>query len=95
MQLMVERFWPGATNDAVRDCVVQLQARCVELAGEGIPIRYLGATFVPSDESLSCRFDGTKQSVRAAYELAGEAFDRLVIIREMGFGASPTKGDVS
>jgi hypothetical protein len=95
VQLMVERLWPGATSDAVSDCVAQVQSRCAELAGDGIPIRYLGATFVPGDESLSCRFDGTPQAVRAACRLAGATFDRLVEIREMSCGSSPTRGDVS
>lgn len=93
MQLMVERFWPGATSDAVRESVTQLQTKCHELASDGIPIRYLGATFVPTDESLSCRFDGTAQAVRAAYELAGTTFDRLVAIHELGVDPSPMKED--
>lgn len=93
MQLMVERFWPGATSDAVRASVEQLQTKCRELASDGIQIRYLGATFVPTDESLSCRFDGTTHAVRAAYELADTPFDRLVVIQEMGVDFSPTKED--
>ena len=90
-QLMVERFWPGATSEAVRESVEQLRTRCLQLASDGIPIRYLGATFVPTDESLSCRFDGTAQAVRAAYELAGATFDRLVVIEEMDVDPEPTK----
>lgn len=88
---MVERFWSGATTVAVKESVAQLQATCRKLAGDGIPIRYLGATFVPTDESLSCRFDGTEQSVRAAYELAGAEFHRLVQIHEMGVDPLPMK----
>ena len=91
---MVERFWPGATSESVRESVAALQAKCRELAGGGIQIRYLGATFVPTDESLSCRFDGTSHAVRAAYELAGAPFDRLVAIQELGVETSPTYGFV-
>jgi hypothetical protein len=80
---MVERLWPGATSESVREVVVQLEARCRQLAADGIPVRYLGATFIPADESLSCRFDGTVQAVRAAHQLAGVPFDRLLIIHEM------------
>jgi hypothetical protein len=93
MQLMVERFWPGATSDAVRQIVSELQRRCQEMAHDGIPVRYLGATFVPTDESLSCRFAGTTQAVRAAYALAGTTFDRLVEIHELDADLSPMKGD--
>lgn len=93
VQLMVERFWPGASSDAVRQIVTELQKTCHEMAHDGIPVRYLGATFVPTDESLSCRFTGTAQAVRTAYALAGAPFDRVVVIHEMGADLSPTKGD--
>lgn len=83
VQLMVERLWPGATSESVREAVDRLEARCRQLAADGIPVRYLGATFIPADESLSCRFDGTAQAVRAAHQLAGVPFDRLLIIHEM------------
>jgi hypothetical protein len=52
-------------------------------AAEGIPVRYLGATYVPADESLSCRFDGTEQAVRTAHLLAGAPLDRVLVIHEM------------
>ncbi|MEP7202877.1 MAG: hypothetical protein ABI894_09725 [Ilumatobacteraceae bacterium] len=83
MQLMVERLWPGATPELARDVVDQLRTSCEQLAADGIPVRYLGATFVPADESLSCRFDGTAQAVRAVHQLAGLPFDRLLIIHEL------------
>jgi hypothetical protein len=92
---MAERFWPGATTDGVRTSVAQLQAKCRELARDGVPIRFLGATFVPVDESLSCRFDGTAQAVRAACELAGAVFERLVVIDEMGIEPPRTEGEMS
>ena len=83
MQLLVERLWPGATSESVREVVDELEARCRQLAADGIPVRYLGATFIPDDESLSCRFEGTAQAVRAAHQLAGVPFDRLLVIHEM------------
>src|ERR1700712_1068432 len=90
VQLMAERYWPGAAAAAVRESVSRLRGKCDELTDGGIPIRYLGATFVPADESLSCRFDGTAQAVRTAYELSNATFDRLVVIEEMGLDPSPT-----
>lgn len=80
---MVERLWPGATPEAVRDATDQLRSSCRQLAADGIPVRYLGATYIPADESLSCRFDGTAQAVRAVHQLAGVPFDRLLVIHEM------------
>ena len=83
MELMVERLWPGATHAAVRVATDQLQSSCRQLAADGIPVRYLGATYVPDDESLSCRFAGTAQAVRAVHQLAGVPFDRLLVIHEL------------
>jgi hypothetical protein len=90
VQFMVERLWPGVTSELVREVVDELEARCRQLAADGIPVRYLGATFIPADESLSCRFDGTAQAVRAAHQLAGVPFDRLLIIHEMSANADTT-----
>lgn len=81
---MAERFWPGATPESAREVVDQLVAVCQQMVADGIPLRCLGATFVPEDESLTCRFDGTPQAVRSAHELAGARFDRLLVIHELG-----------
>jgi hypothetical protein len=75
---VAERFWPGATETAAREAMVLLRSTCERLAATGIPVRYLGGTFVPEDEALSCRFDGTAQAVRTVHELAGLSFDRLL-----------------
>lgn len=55
-----------------------LRSTCGRLAASGVPIRYLGGTFVLEDEAMSCRFDGTAQAVRTVHELAGLTFDRLL-----------------
>ena len=55
-----------------------IRAACERLAATGVPVRYLGGTFVPEDEALSCRFDGTAQAVRTVHELAGLTYDRLM-----------------
>ena len=93
VQLMVERLWPGATRESVREAVDEVRLKCRQLAADGIPVRYLGATFIPADESLSCRFDGTAQAVRAAHQLAGIPFDRLLIIHEMSADPEPISSE--
>lgn len=75
---VAERFWPGATETVAREFMEVLRATCERLAATGVPVRYLGGTFVLEDEALSCRFDGTEQAVRAVHELAGLSFDRLL-----------------
>lgn len=54
-----------------------IRVACERLADEGVPVRYLGGTFLIEDETLTCRFEGTAQAVRAVHELAGLTFDRL------------------
>lgn len=75
---VAERFWPGADETAARAAMELLRSACERLAATGVPVRYLGGTFVLEDEALSCRFDGTAQAVRTIHELAGLTFDRLL-----------------
>lgn len=75
---VAERFWPGVDETAARAAMELLRSASERLAGTGVPIRYLGGTFVPGDEALSCRFEGTAQAVQAVHELAGLTFDRLL-----------------
>ena len=61
----------------------RLRLSCAQLVADGIDVKWLGGTFVPSDESLSCRFEGTAQAIRALHEIAGEPFDRIVAAVEV------------
>jgi hypothetical protein len=79
---VVERYWPGASEAAARSAMERLRSSCERLAATGVPVRYLGGTFVPEDEALSFRFEGTSQAIRAVHELAGLGFDRLLPIME-------------
>jgi len=46
---------------------------------EGIPVRYLRSTFVPSEEKCYCLFEGESQgAVQQAQERAQIPFDRIV-----------------
>jgi hypothetical protein len=78
VQYVAERFWPGATEDTARASMAKVRASCEQLAASGVPVRWLGGTFLAGDEALSLRFEGTAQAVRAAHELAGVPFDRLL-----------------
>ncbi|MDX6481613.1 MAG: hypothetical protein QOG85_2123 [Gaiellaceae bacterium] len=80
---VAERFWPGATERTARGAMKQLRASAERLAATGVPVRYLGGTFVPDDEAIACRFEGTAQAVRAVHELAGVTFDRLLLALEV------------
>ena len=78
MQFVAERFWPGATEENARASMARIRESCERLAASGIPVRWLGGTFLAGDEALSLRFEGTEQAVRAAHDLAGVPFDRLL-----------------
>jgi hypothetical protein len=84
MQIVAERFWPGTTRVAAADAIRRLRTCCERLSADGVDVRWLGATFVPEDEALSCRFEGAPSAVRAVHELAGQPFDRLLQIVEFG-----------
>jgi hypothetical protein len=77
-QFVAERFWPGATQEKAQASMVKVRASCEQLAASGVPVRWLGGTYLAADECVSLRFEGTAQAVRAAHELAGVPFDRLV-----------------
>jgi hypothetical protein len=80
---VAERYWPGATDELARVAMERLRASCSVLAATGVPLAFLGGTFVATDEALSCRFEGTAQAVRAAHELAGVPLDRLLPATEI------------
>jgi hypothetical protein len=83
MQFVVERYWPDASEDDARRAMQQLRACCEQLAAAGADVRFLGGTFVPGDELLSCRIQGSEQVVRQAYERAGLTFDRVLSTMEV------------
>jgi hypothetical protein len=78
VRFLAERFWPGATEETARASMAKVRASCEHLAASGVPVRWLGGTYVAGDESLSQRFEGTAQAVQAAHALADVPYDRLV-----------------
>jgi hypothetical protein len=83
VRFVAERYWPGATEETARVSMERVRASCEQLAAAGVELRWLGGTYVAQDEALSLRFEGTEAAVRAAHELAGVPFDRLVVSIEV------------
>lgn len=77
-QFVAEIFWPGATQESALASMAKVRASCERLAAAGVPVRWLGGTFLTGDECVLLRYEGTAQAVQAAHELAGVPFDRLV-----------------
>ncbi|MEO6124363.1 MAG: hypothetical protein ABIR32_11695 [Ilumatobacteraceae bacterium] len=80
MYFLVERHWPGVDEIEAMEALRRVKAGCARLAAGGVAIRWVDGMFVPSDETLSTRLDGTSHAVRSAYEIAGEPFDRILPI---------------
>jgi hypothetical protein len=83
VRFVVERYWPGASESDARAAMELLRATCESEAANGVAVRYLGGTFIPGDELLSCRFEGTADGVRAAHQSAGLTVDRLLTTVEV------------
>jgi hypothetical protein len=81
---LVERHWPGVDETEAMAALGRVKAGCRRLAAGGVAIRWVDGMFVPSDETLSARVDGTSHAVRSAYEIAGEPFDRMLPICHLG-----------
>jgi len=80
LQFLVERYVPGATQELLREASRQLAQAVDALAAEGEPIRYLGTTFVPVEEScFSCFESSSEYAVRRALEAAGVAYARILV----------------
>jgi hypothetical protein len=77
-RFLVEHYRPGLGPSELRTWALRIRAAAVELAEEGVPVRYAGATILPADEALLCQFDAaSEEAVRAAYERAGLVFERI------------------
>jgi hypothetical protein len=76
---LVERYIPGATADDVASTLERVESTTVQMAREGISVRYLGATFVPGDEMCFCEFEAhSREAVVWANERANVPFARIL-----------------
>ena len=48
-----------------------------------LTIRWIAGTYVPFDEALSCRFEGSVHAVCALRDIAEEPWDRILAIVEV------------
>jgi DNA-binding CsgD family transcriptional regulator len=78
-QFIVESYLPGVTRRELNDADRRLVRATDELAGAGEPIRYLGSTFVPEEESCFSRFEARSEaSIRHACESAHIPYARIL-----------------
>jgi hypothetical protein len=76
---LVEQYLPGVSALQLEEASAQLAAAAMELAEQGIKVRYINSTFIPEEESCFCGFESVDaESVRRACEQAGVPFARIV-----------------
>lgn len=76
---MVERYLPGVDYDAFAEAVRRAASAAAEMTEQGVPVRYLGSTFVPHEESCFCRFEGRDvEAVQEANRRAALPFWRVI-----------------
>jgi hypothetical protein len=77
---LVERYLPGRDR-------AWLETALAGLTRGRQDVRYLGSTYVPTDESCFCRFEAaTVDDVSDANAVAGVPFARIVATEEIGIG---------
>jgi hypothetical protein len=76
---LVERYLPGATQDEAASAAERVAEATEQMAAEGIPIRYLGATFIPADETCFHEFEASSPDVvEWVNERANAPFGRIL-----------------
>jgi hypothetical protein len=76
---MVERHLPGFKAEQLPSAAALAKRTTGEMAKEGVPVRYLGSTFVPGEERCLCLFEGpSAEAVRQANVRAGLPLERIV-----------------
>lgn len=79
MVYVVERYLPGIPSSELERVLDGLRATTRQMRNEGTPIRYLGSTIVPDDESCFCQFEGPSHAaVAEANRRADIAFARIL-----------------
>jgi len=72
---MVERYIPGVSYAQLTEAVRRTASVAAAMTAEGIPVRYLGSTFLPQEEACFCRFErADADAVRAVNERAGAPY---------------------
>jgi hypothetical protein len=75
---VLECYWPGVTEQAVRETAERAGTAAAELRSRGRDVSLREAILMRTDETVFCLFDGVEADVRAAGELAGIRFERVL-----------------
>lgn len=79
---MVERYVPGVVPDTFSEAVRRVTSAAAALTEQGVPVRYLGSVYVPTEECSFCCFEAQDaEAVSDANRRAGVPFWRVVQAR--------------
>jgi hypothetical protein len=87
LTFLVERYWPrSAVADLVRSDDA-LRDRAGSMTAQGRPVRLIGTTFVPGEETVFGRFEAVDAgAVEELHRLAGVEFDCVTPSIELADG---------
>jgi hypothetical protein len=75
---LAECYWPGVREQTLADALARAEAAVGELRRQGREIDLRGTMLIAGDETVFCLFAGEEADVRAAGELAGVPFERVL-----------------
>jgi hypothetical protein len=76
---LVERYWPGVTRELLLEAVDRAQRLMDEMNTEGMRIREVSCTLIPSEEVVFSVYEGpSAHAVRQLNERAGIPVSRIV-----------------
>lgn len=75
---VAECFWPGVSDEEVRDVGRRVERATSGLAGSGGPASYLGCLRITDDEVVLFLFEGAIGSVQRVTEGVGIRAERLL-----------------
>ena len=76
---VVERYWPGVTQESLRAATRRLSRSATETTRHGSPVRHVRSTLIPGEEYVVCVFEATSAgAVREVNQRADVPFERVV-----------------
>ena len=75
---LAELYRPGVREEALAERLARADEAALQLRGQGRRVDLRGTILVRTDETVFCLFDGREDDVRAAGELAGLSFARVL-----------------
>jgi hypothetical protein len=80
---LVERYLPGTTPTELSAAEVRVAEAVASVRACGLPLDYLGSTYIPDEETSFMRFEGALEGVQRACHLAGLGVARIVEVEEV------------